>query len=267
MVFLRFRVFFLLALCLLGTPSWAKNAIIADSRDFTRPEVVERINSIFFAARLNHPIKAPRTSFIDHEGKELSFRDFRGKLLVVPLWATWCMDCLAELRSMENLRADLEYDDLYDIAIVPISVDFKQPAEVQEIYEAHKLQNLPLLFDQKRVLMETLHANSLPATFLINESGYIIAYFDMHLPWDAPAVRDNLLALASSTSATLKQKPNKTAQDTIVWQSPKNSQNPQAIDKLADEKAVSKLSDEPEHQIQELPWHNPQTSRQPVETQ
>src|SRR6266404_9962634 len=62
------------------------------------------------------PQPAPETGFTDALGKPVSFADFKGKPVVVNLWATWCKPCLKEMPSLERLQAAL--DDKLTVAAV-----------------------------------------------------------------------------------------------------------------------------------------------------
>src|SRR6266436_1184616 len=54
------------------------------------------------------PQPAPETGFTDAQGKPVSFADFKGKPVVVNLWATWCQPCLKEMPSLDRLQAELD---------------------------------------------------------------------------------------------------------------------------------------------------------------
>ena len=62
------------------------------------------------------PQPAPEVAFTDMDGKPVKLADFRGKLLVVNLWATWCLPCLEEMPSLEQLQINLA-DKLLVIAV------------------------------------------------------------------------------------------------------------------------------------------------------
>src|SRR6202790_3219673 len=53
------------------------------------------------------PQPAPETGFTNADGKPASFADFKGKPVVVNLWATWCQPCLKEMPSLDRLQAEL----------------------------------------------------------------------------------------------------------------------------------------------------------------
>src|SRR5712691_4256634 len=62
------------------------------------------------------PQPAPETGFTDADGKPVSFADFKGKPVVVNLWATWCQPCLREMPSLDRLQA--KFDDKLAVAAV-----------------------------------------------------------------------------------------------------------------------------------------------------
>src|SRR6266404_9637105 len=62
------------------------------------------------------PQPAPETGFTDAQGKPVSFADFKGKPVVVNLWATWCQPCLKEMPSLDRLQ--VEFDGKLAVAAV-----------------------------------------------------------------------------------------------------------------------------------------------------
>ncbi|MBS0235799.1 MAG: TlpA family protein disulfide reductase [Proteobacteria bacterium] len=173
----------------------AKTAIAEDYRDYARKGFIEQIEKDFAKAQLAHPIKMPPLSFLDVAGKPVELKQYRKKLVIMPFWATWCMNCMLELKGMLELMASLEDDDITQIVILPISTDFKTPQEVEEIYVEQQLSKLPLMFDHNKKATGALDIHSLPTTYIIDEKGYQIAKFTKHMPWPAPATKAQLLKL------------------------------------------------------------------------
>src|ERR1700690_4494598 len=71
-------------------------------------------------SRINPSLPAPDDGFSDVNGHSLSLADFRGKYLLLNLWATWCGPCVAEMPSLDRLQAVL---GSANFAVLPISVD------------------------------------------------------------------------------------------------------------------------------------------------
>src|SRR5215475_6538370 len=71
-------------------------------------------------SRIDPPLPAPGDPFKDSAGKELHLKDFRGKLVLLNIWATWCAPCRAEMPSLDRLQAKLGGDGFL---VLPLSLD------------------------------------------------------------------------------------------------------------------------------------------------
>ena len=75
---------------------------------------------------------APAVTFYDAEGKALSLNDFRGRYVLVNLWATWCGPCINELPSLIRLQAELPQDK---ITVLPLDLEKHDAQKVAEFLE------------------------------------------------------------------------------------------------------------------------------------
>src|SRR2546423_215829 len=66
---------------------------------------------------LEPPHAAPAISFTDDQARNLSLADFRGKVVLLNFWATWCIPCVEEMPSLDNLQAKLGGDNFVVVAI------------------------------------------------------------------------------------------------------------------------------------------------------
>jgi thiol-disulfide isomerase/thioredoxin len=84
---------------------------------------------------------APNFELKNPAGKSLSLKDFRGKVVFLNFWATWCPPCIEEMPAMEKLHQELEKDGL-----VMLAVNFQEGLErVKEFFTQHNLTFTPLL--------------------------------------------------------------------------------------------------------------------------
>jgi len=121
--------------------------------------------------------------FIDSEGETRSLADWRGKTVLVNIWATWCAPCKEEMPALSNLQAKLGGDDF---AVVPISVDRAGLDKPRKFLEDIGADNLPLLLEQSGRLNQTLDVMGLPATLIIDAQGREVARMIGPAEWDAP---------------------------------------------------------------------------------
>jgi thiol-disulfide isomerase/thioredoxin len=129
------------------------------------------------------PKAVPDFEFIDNDGQKRTLNDWRGKLLLVNIWATWCPPCVEEMPALDRLQAAV---GTADFAVLPISIDrggLDQPRAFLKKIEA---DNLPVLLDETARLNFTLQALGLPATLLIDREGREIARMIGPAEWDAP---------------------------------------------------------------------------------
>ena len=90
----------------------------------------------------------PQTRFVDLKGEELDLGRYKGKVVVLNFWATWCAPCVREMPSLDRLQAALGGEGL---AVLPLSLDGPTKPRVEPFYKAQNLANLPILFDEKNV--------------------------------------------------------------------------------------------------------------------
>ncbi len=129
------------------------------------------------------PREVPDFSFIDGEGDTRTLADWRGKLLLVNIWATWCAPCKEEMPALDRLQAKLGGAGF---AVLPISVDRGGLKKPRGFLEEIGAENLPLLLDETARLNFKLDVMGLPATLIIDEQGREIARMIGPAEWDSP---------------------------------------------------------------------------------
>jgi thiol-disulfide isomerase/thioredoxin len=129
------------------------------------------------------PREVPAFSFIDRDGETRTLADWRGKLLLVNIWATWCAPCKEEMPALDRLEAKLGGEDF---AVLPISVDRGGLQKPSGFLDEIGADNLPLLLDETARLNFKLEVMGLPATLIIDEQGREIARMIGPAEWDAP---------------------------------------------------------------------------------
>jgi peroxiredoxin len=105
----------------------------------------------------------------DLDGKEVSLSDFRGKVVFLNLWATWCKPCEEEMPSMQQLYEDQEGKPF---EIVAVSLDSEGPEVVRKFVEKYNL-TFVVLHDRKGRIKETYKSTGVPETFIIDQNGVI----------------------------------------------------------------------------------------------
>lgn len=138
---------------------------------------------------------APAYVFKTREGADARFSDFRGKVVVLNVWAMWCAPCRTEMPTLAKLSEAYAGTDLI---VLPVNVDADADAiaDARSFIDVH--EPLPLYMDPKFQLpFELPGKGKMPQTVLIDRQGRIRAYFAGEADWastEARALIDALLA-------------------------------------------------------------------------
>ncbi len=133
---------------------------------------------------LTAPLPAPALAFTTRDGAEKQLADFKGKLVLVNLWATWCAPCVEEMPSLDRLQAQLG-DKL---TILAISEDRQGETAVAPFLAKHGIEHLAIFLDPKSAATTTLGAQGLPTTYLIARDGTIVGKEEGGAAWDSAAM-------------------------------------------------------------------------------
>jgi len=110
---------------------------------------------------------APDLLFEDGEGRPVRLSAFRGRPLLVNLWATWCGPCVVEMPSLDALAARAGQD----FEIVAISQDLDGRQRVGAFFAEHRFRRLEPYLDPRMQLMPALGLDTLPTTILYDGEG------------------------------------------------------------------------------------------------
>ncbi|MFI4984103.1 MAG: TlpA family protein disulfide reductase [Rickettsiales bacterium] len=145
--------------------------------------------------RFESPKLASNIPFFDREGSSHLLKEAKGKLVIVYFWASWCSVCVEEIKSLSKLAEELSFKDLNEIAIIAVSIDFKNQQRIGEFMAKHKITNLVIYFDPHKELMGSFEVKSIPTTFIVNKQGVVINGFERNINWKDKAVLPALLAM------------------------------------------------------------------------
>jgi thiol-disulfide isomerase/thioredoxin len=122
--------------------------------------------------------------FEDDQGQSRSLADFRGKIVLLNIWATWCAPCIKETPALDHLAAALNGADF---AVVAVSVDRKGIDAVRKVFAERDVQKLPIYIDRSGEALRTVRAIGLPISLLIDRDGRELGRAVGPAPWDDDA--------------------------------------------------------------------------------
>ena len=157
------RLIFILAFFLLSFPSHA--ASFSDRLHLLSP-----------------PQPIPPLVFEDADKVQHALSDYRGRFVVLNIWATWCQPCVREMPSLDKLQQSF---DPRRLIVVPLSED-RGEGTVGAFYRSHGLTHLPTALDTAGRAPSALHFHGFPTTFLIDPQGQALARIDGETDWVSP---------------------------------------------------------------------------------
>jgi len=130
---------------------------------------------------LTASLPAPALVFTTRDGVQKHLADFKGKLVLVNLWATWCAPCVEEMPSLDRLQAKLG-DKL---TILAISEDRQGEKVVSPFLAKIGIQHLAIFLDPKSAATNEFGAQGLPTSYLIARDGTIVGKEEGGATWDS----------------------------------------------------------------------------------
>ena len=114
------------------------------------------------------PKKYDNLSFLDDKNNELKLNSFKGNIILLNFWATWCAPCKDEMPSLDLLE---ENKELNNLKIFPINVGKDNLNKASRFFNNLKIRNLNLYFDNPETLAKKLSLRGIPTTILFNKKG------------------------------------------------------------------------------------------------
>ena len=170
------RVLALLSLLVL----WLPASVAADP---------DRLRSLGFIVQEGF-VAAPDFATEDAAGNRVSSRSFRGRVVLLNFWATWCPPCRLEMPSMERL-----YGEFRGRGLEIVAVNFMEPRELVQAFAREQNLTYPMLLDRRSDIAERYGVLRLPETVVIGRRGEVIAKTTGYKDWYEEDVRELVSAL------------------------------------------------------------------------
>lgn len=114
-------------------------------------------------------VRAPDFTLPDLDGNEVSLSDFKGKVIFLHFWATWCPPCRNEMPSVEVLYQKLKDKDF---ELLAVSLDRQGSSAVEPFIRDYGL-TFPILLDLDGKVARTYKVRGIPSTFIVDKEGLI----------------------------------------------------------------------------------------------
>ena len=127
---------------------------------------------------------APDFTFPDLDGRKVSLSDFRGKVVLVNIWATWCPPCRDEMPSMQKLYERFKGENF---ELLAVSIDAEGHKAVAPFMRKMNL-TFPALLDPKEKIRSLYQITGVPESFIIDKNGILVQRIIGPLDWSTPKV-------------------------------------------------------------------------------
>ena len=122
---------------------------------------------------INEELKTYKNlAFLDSKQEIVKLDDYKGKLVMLNFWATWCAPCRDEMPSLDRL---LNHDELNNLEIFPINVGQDNLEKSSKFFHDLKIKNLKIFFDSPITLAKKFGLRGIPTSILINKDGFEFA--------------------------------------------------------------------------------------------
>jgi len=126
------------------------------------------------------PVKAPISLFETEDGNLETLGNYQGRVTILNFWATWCKPCVIEMPSLNRLQATYKAKGL---SIIPLVGDTEIVSKVRSFYRRYKLRDLRYYIDNEAMTGQSYQVTGVPASFIFNKDGKLVAYVDGSINW------------------------------------------------------------------------------------
>ena len=112
--------------------------------------------------------KYENLSFLDAKNKQINLKDYRGNLIILNFWATWCAPCKEEMPSLDSLQTN---ENLKNLIIFPINIGKENFDKSAKFFKELEIENLDIYFDPPVTLAKKFGLRGIPTTIFFNKDG------------------------------------------------------------------------------------------------
>jgi thiol-disulfide isomerase/thioredoxin len=155
---------------------------------------------ILFSVSVVHAVKpndaAPAFSLANSGGKERTLADYKGKVLFINFWASWCAPCQSELPQLDQLASEYEKKNF---RLIAINVD-KDRSHGEKALDTLRIgiSNMEILWDTKSAAVSAYDLDAMPSSFIVDPNGVVrVVHMGFH-PEDPKKWRNEIDSLLDS---------------------------------------------------------------------
>ena len=116
--------------------------------------------------------KVPKTYdnviFLDKSDQKININQFKGSILILNFWATWCKPCKEEMPSLDSLQVNPDLDQL---KIFPINIGKEKLEKVNKFFVDLNIRNIQTYYDSPSTLAKTFSLRGIPTSILFDKDG------------------------------------------------------------------------------------------------
>ena len=136
---------------------------------------------------------ASTETFVDPDGKVVSLGDFRGQVVVLNFWATWCAPCRKEMPTLDNLQGMFAPGT---VKVIAVHAGPSQRNDTDRFWADARIRNIESYYDSRLKFASSMGTLGLPTTVLITRDGHEFARLLGDVEWDQEAVVRILTTMA-----------------------------------------------------------------------
>ena len=133
---------------------------------------------------------APEFNLEDQDGNFLKMSDYKGKVVIVNFWATWCPPCRKEMPSMQRAWEILQKED-----IVMLAINVGEDSDQIFSFTAEYPVEFPLIMDRDSSVVNQWKVRGLPTTYIVNPAGQIVYQAIGDREWDSEEIMNQIRKL------------------------------------------------------------------------
>ncbi|MGN1079439.1 MAG: redoxin family protein [Alphaproteobacteria bacterium] len=175
------------------------------------------------------PILAPTADFQDENGRKISLRDFRGKIVLLNIWSTSCAQCVIELPMLDRLQKDMGGMKFHVIAL---SSDLEPLPVLRRFWVNRGIKHLKIYSDPQARFSQAADVKGLPTTFLIDEEGREVGRIRGIAEWDGPKIKAQIRDLIRTAKEKAARKAEAKEETPPVSKQPLAAEQPKSAESV-----------------------------------